>query len=215
MASRPRLDRATILGAAFEIVEQDGLSKLTMRRLATHLGVAPMAAYRHFADRSALVDAMLAAAGSALEAAAPDTDTGWRDGLAGLARGLRNGLLRYPGLIEAVVARPSLDAASIRLADRAYRYLLAADVDPRSIERSVALLFGYVLGFVAIETPRRTAQASDLYQDQAAVQAAYPSIDPADIPSTVRIAPEASRFSDEDQFEFGLAVILDGIAARN
>jgi len=111
MASRPRLDRSTILAAAFEIVEQDGLTGLTMRRLATHLGVAPMAAYRHFDDRSTLVDAMLEQAGSSLEAATPDTDTGWRDGLAGLAGGLRHGLLRYPGLIEAAVARPSLDAA--------------------------------------------------------------------------------------------------------
>lgn len=214
MASRPRLDRSTILAAAFDIVERDGLQGLTMRRLAARLGVAPMAAYRHFADRAALIDAMLEAAGSSLEAATPDTATGWRDGLAGLARGLRDGLVRYPGLIEAVVARPSLDAASIRLADRAYRYLLAADVDPRSIERSVTLLFGYVLGFVAIETPRRSALDNDLFQDQAAVQEAYASIDPADIPSTIRIAPVASRFSDEEQFEFGLAVILDGIAAR-
>jgi len=47
------------------------------------------------------------------------------------------------------------------------------------------------------------------------VQAAYALIDPADIPSTIAVAPEASRFSDEEQFEFGLAVILDGIAARN
>ena len=41
------LSRARILAAALELVDQDGLEALTMRRLADHLKVDPMSIYNY------------------------------------------------------------------------------------------------------------------------------------------------------------------------
>jgi len=211
---RPRLDRETILAAASELIELDGLAGLSMRRLADRLGVAPMATYRHFADRSAIVDALIDEAARGIEIPAPTGD--WRVDLAGLARSLRDELMAQPALVEVVVARPALGPAAIHLAEAAYAALRPAGFGPRTCERGANLLFGYVLGFAALEAPRhRPAPGPSLFVDQAALQAGYGALDPASLPFTLEVQPEAGRFIDDGQFEWGLAAILDGLTARH
>ena len=48
------LNRERILSAALELVDANGVAALSMRRLATKLGVDPMALYRHIPDKAAL-----------------------------------------------------------------------------------------------------------------------------------------------------------------
>jgi AcrR family transcriptional regulator len=50
--------RRTLLSAAVPILRKGGPEALTMRALARAAGVSPMAPYRHFADRAALVAAV-------------------------------------------------------------------------------------------------------------------------------------------------------------
>lgn len=214
MTPTARLDRATILAAASELLDRDGLDGLTMRRLAAELGVAPMATYRHFADRAALVDALIDDTASRIEVPAPSGD--WRLDLEAIARSLRNGLLARPALIPVVIARPALGPSAIRLAEAAYAVLVPTGFGPRTTDRAANLLFGYVLGFVALEAPRRFPGAgASLYSSQETVQAGYAAVDPASLPFTLEVGPAASRFVDEAQFDWGLRAVLDGIHARH
>jgi AcrR family transcriptional regulator len=54
------LSRDRILATAQRVVAADGLDALSMRRLAQELDVWPMALYRHFQDKEALLDALAA-----------------------------------------------------------------------------------------------------------------------------------------------------------
>jgi AcrR family transcriptional regulator len=51
-----------ILAAAQERFHRDGIAGLSMRSLAKDVGLTPMALYRHYADKEALIDALSAAA---------------------------------------------------------------------------------------------------------------------------------------------------------
>ena len=62
-----------ILAAAQDRFERDGTEGLSMRSLAKDVGLTPMALYRHYADKEALIDAISVAA---LE--------DWRDRLAAI-----------------------------------------------------------------------------------------------------------------------------------
>ena len=53
---RQRLTRERILRAAIAHADAGGLETLTMRSLADMLGVAPMALYRHVANKDDLID---------------------------------------------------------------------------------------------------------------------------------------------------------------
>jgi AcrR family transcriptional regulator len=54
-----KLDRSLVIHAAFDVVDHDGFDALTIRHLAAQLGVTPMALYWHFADKQALIDALV------------------------------------------------------------------------------------------------------------------------------------------------------------
>ena len=47
--------RQRLLAAALELVEEEGVEALSMRRLAARVGVSATALYRHFADKDELL----------------------------------------------------------------------------------------------------------------------------------------------------------------
>lgn len=53
---------AKILGVARELLERDGAEAVSMRRVADAVGVTPMAIYRHFKNREALLKSIADAA---------------------------------------------------------------------------------------------------------------------------------------------------------
>src|SRR5215813_10358720 len=66
--------RTRIITAARAAFERDGLEGLSLRDVAKEVGITPMAIYRHFANKQALVDALVLeslAAWSAIAAAVP------------------------------------------------------------------------------------------------------------------------------------------------
>src|ERR1700727_1766097 len=55
----PVTSRAEVLEAALRIVDEQGLERLTMRRLGGELGVDPMTVYHHVPDKAALFDGLI------------------------------------------------------------------------------------------------------------------------------------------------------------
>jgi AcrR family transcriptional regulator len=49
-----------IFSAAKTVLEQEGILGLSMRRIAEESGMSPMSLYRHFADKDALLNALMA-----------------------------------------------------------------------------------------------------------------------------------------------------------
>ncbi len=56
--SRPRLSRERVLRAAVDHADRHGLDAVSMRNLASDLGVVPMALYKHVSDKEELLDGM-------------------------------------------------------------------------------------------------------------------------------------------------------------
>lgn len=54
-----RMTKDRILSAAKAVLEHDGMDGLTIRRVAQRAGLSPMALYRHFADKGALLNALM------------------------------------------------------------------------------------------------------------------------------------------------------------
>ncbi|GAA4618932.1 hypothetical protein GCM10023195_85410 [Actinoallomurus liliacearum] len=56
---RARLSRETVVDGALALVDEEGLDRLTVRRLAQRLGVTPMALYWHFKNKEELQGALV------------------------------------------------------------------------------------------------------------------------------------------------------------
>ncbi|MFB6613694.1 TetR/AcrR family transcriptional regulator [Streptomyces sp. NPDC056367] len=106
-----------VLAAAVALVDRDGLAALTMRRLATDLGVEPMAIYRYTAGKEALLDGLVeaffaevnerlrtSAEAGADEARSPGAD--WRAELRRIARAFASAVHAHPEILPVVATRP-------------------------------------------------------------------------------------------------------------
>src|SRR5215469_16361399 len=51
--------RDRIFHAARTLFDKEGVNGLSMRRLADQVGITPMAIYKHFPDKAALMDALM------------------------------------------------------------------------------------------------------------------------------------------------------------
>ncbi|GLF98779.1 TetR/AcrR family transcriptional regulator [Streptomyces yaizuensis] len=105
--------RSALLEAGLGLARQGGAEALGLRVVTRSVGVSPNAAYRHFADRQALVLAVAVEAQGLLAAAmreemaaiAPDAGAGER--ALGLLRGVGTGYIRFaltePGWFELAI----------------------------------------------------------------------------------------------------------------
>lgn len=78
--------RSKLIEAAMDCIERDGVAKLSLRKIASHLGVSHNAPYMHFASKDALLDAVIAQGFAAMRAQiaqaggdAPFTGSDWSD----------------------------------------------------------------------------------------------------------------------------------------
>jgi TetR/AcrR family transcriptional regulator, tetracycline repressor protein len=117
----PLISRRKALEVALEIIDSDGLDALSIRRLATALGVNGASLYHHFSGKEDIVAGVVDLALAEVRGVgAPGAS--WRTWLPENARTLRHALLAHPALLPVVVGSRShglgarlLDASAARL----------------------------------------------------------------------------------------------------
>jgi AcrR family transcriptional regulator len=148
---RTQLSRELITATALDVVAQDGLTALSMRRLAQELDVWPMSVYRHFRDKEDLLDAVAAAGAEGGDL--PPAEGTWRDRTAALAREARALLERQPsGLRRRALASPGL----LRLTEAALGTLREAGLAPAAAEVGWRTVLAYALGSIEVEAATGT-----------------------------------------------------------
>jgi AcrR family transcriptional regulator len=218
-AKEPRrslsLDR--IVQAAIEIADTEGLSALSMARLAERLGSAPMSLYRHVASKEELYDFMIDAA--ARESSVVVTDD-WRAGLAEWIADLMALYRRHSWILQLPVTKPPLDPGQL---DWLERGLLIQQSTPLTVAEKLGVvltLLEYARGHAAIANSLEGADASfglPLPYGQLLAQlvdeARFPMLTAATSAGAFEPPPVDPEADLQEDFQFGLNLILDGVAA--
>ncbi|HVV29727.1 MAG TPA: TetR/AcrR family transcriptional regulator C-terminal domain-containing protein [Mycobacteriales bacterium] len=106
---RTPLDRAQVVRAAIELIDEHGAHALSMRRLGRRLNVEAMSLYKHVDSRDTLLDGVIAAIIDELfddpETHLRETDS-WSDYLVRVAHGVRRNALAHPNVFPLVATRP-------------------------------------------------------------------------------------------------------------
>ncbi len=134
-----------MLRAALDLVDEHGIDALTMRRVATELGVDPMSLYRHVDNKDALLDGIVEQLWSLVPTEEPGaTHDGlpeWEALLRQLGHALRNVVLRHPNAAPLLLSRPVMPRSALEFLERALTAVQAAGFDERraaAIVRSVS-----------------------------------------------------------------------------
>jgi AcrR family transcriptional regulator len=177
-----------------------------MRRLAAALGVAPNTLYSHFADKAALIDAVL-------DSWLADVETEpieWlapREGLRQLMIAARRLLLEHGDALPLLLSRPMRGPNASRLGEVTLRLLARLDVHGQAAIDALRVLLTYAFGSAALDAPRRAE--TDREARWAASEAAFGARE--DLPLVSANARELARPPAESVFEAGLDWLLDGI----
>lgn len=207
---RARLSRDRVLQGAVEVADADGAGSLTMRSLAEHLEVKPMALYHHVANKSAILDGIVDLVFS--EIALPAVGGEWRAEMRRRAQSARNVLRRHPWAIPLLQSRTNPGAATLQHHNAVIGALRGGGFSVAQTAHAFALLDSYIYGFALSETalpingPETVAEVAESMMWQSLTEA-YPHL--AEF-SSEHIMKPGYDFGAE--FEFGLDLILDGLA---
>lgn len=200
-----RLTPAKVQAAALALVDREGLSALSMRRLGQALGVEAMSLYNHVPGKEALLDGLYEAI---LAEVAPPRRHDFPQGLRELSRGLRTALLAHPRALGILGGRPLLTPAALRLLDGAIGPLRAAGLSPGECFYALSGLLTLVIGNVLGQAgPRAESGLPE------AVASRLPA---PELPQLSALAPQL-RVQDGDgdgAFEFALDLFVRGLLAR-
>ncbi|WP_448810767.1 TetR/AcrR family transcriptional regulator C-terminal domain-containing protein [Agromyces bauzanensis] len=209
------LSRARIVAAAITVADIEGLGALTMRRVASALGVATMSTYRHVAHKGELV--LLMADAVFAEERTPATSRGWRNGLEASARAQWNVYRRHPWLAQVVsVTRPQALPHGVAHTEAMLAAFDGLGLDAAEVLHATVTLVTYVRGVaVNLEGQARDEQDSGVSDDEwmRGQETVYAALSAGRFPHLARMTARPVDLDLESLFEFGLQRLLDGYAA--
>ncbi|SDM44312.1 TetR/AcrR family transcriptional regulator [Nonomuraea jiangxiensis] len=214
-ATTPGRSREEIVRAALELLDEEGLGGLSMRKLGAKLSAGATSLYWYVANKDELLE--LAYDEVWAEMIVPDPDeVGWREAASVLAYGMRQAMLRHPWSADLLGRLPALGPNAMHVADKMRRLFKVAGFSGLDIDFANSTLTAYVFGMTIPEVAWNAAIGVENYDPdemrasvtKAAAQ--FPDLlermhmDSYDDPQAVRAMA----------FDFGLVSVLDGLERR-
>jgi DNA-binding transcriptional regulator YhcF (GntR family) len=220
VSRRPTADRRLTLEAlvrqGIALADTEGLAAVSMRGVATALGVATMALYRYVPGKEQLLLAMADTVFA--DNPLPEPLDDWRAEVEQIARFHWEMYRRHPWLAHVIsITRPDPLPHGMYHTDRALRALGSLGLDPSRALHAFLTLFGHVRGLALnLEAEAEAEQETGLTGEEWMEEQ-----DPlmrkvlagGGYPALAALFEEEIDLDLDSLFEFGLARLLDGIAA--
>ncbi len=207
-ATKPRLDRETIITAGLELAATPGTTSISVRDLGSRLGSDPTAIYRHFRSKDDLMAALLDELGVRAVAEVDEDLDDWEGRLRHLSRSTLDWLSRYPAIgTEAIVLTthgPGEHAAIELMLDAFRRAGLKGD----DVVRHYALLASHTLASAA-GIARARAEHGDHPEGDSPWFDEPLLVDPRRFPLIAEHSARLAELQDTDLYFLGVDLIID------
>ncbi len=206
---RPPRSLERIVSVALEIVDEVG-ADFSMRLLADRLGSGTATLYRHLAGKDELmvyvVDRILGEVDVETDA---DTLSGttWQEETARGAVAFYEVLKNHPNALPLLLSQVPVGPNALIQRERSLSVLLACGFPLDLAARAYTAVAHYVVGFAL----QQYAPGAPQRQDAARLCDFYRALDGEIYPATVATAEELTGVPLDEEFRFGLQLILDGV----
>jgi AcrR family transcriptional regulator len=195
-----------VVAGAVELADAEGLDAVTIRALATHLGVPPMTLYHHVPGKEAIRDAIVDAVFA--EVPPPTAGRDWREQLTERSHAMRAALNRHPWAIALMETRAQPGAASLAGHEAVLEVLRSAGFSIPATAHAYAVLDAFVYGFSLQEAMLKDVGLERAPDDLVAGMALSASPRIAELAREHVLTP---GYSFGDSFDVGLRITLDGL----
>ncbi|MEV3985301.1 TetR/AcrR family transcriptional regulator C-terminal domain-containing protein [Nonomuraea sp. NPDC049758] len=214
-AAAPGRSREEIVRAALELLDQEGMAGLSMRKLGAKLGAGATSLYWYVANKDELLELaydQVWAEMTVLDA----EEVGWRDAASAMAYGMRAVMLRHPWSADLLGRVPALGPHALSASDRMRRIFRAAGFHGLDVDYAVAAVTAFVYGMTLPEIAwDATAKDSDYDAEEMRGMVAKAAADFPDMLESLAMgAYQDPRVLRATAFDFGLVSVLDGLERR-
>jgi len=202
------LDREAVLRVALRVVGEEGIEAVSLRRLATELGVTPAAVHWHVRSKDDLVREIVNAVFQ--DFAPPKFDQpDWTGEIRELFRWLRHKFRDRIRAFGVPDVSQVMSYAFMKIGLRATHILTEAGFEAQHLVGAVAVLMRHTLGFGIFETilfnsysPERTRKL--------AVNRAVGTLPQEELTPFLRYVPHMLEFDVDELFDYSLELLIDG-----
>jgi AcrR family transcriptional regulator len=206
------LDR--IVAGALALIDREGLDTLSMRNLARELETGTTTLYRYVSGKDEVLVLVADAVLGETRLRRPLDGLDWRAVLEELARSMRAALSAHPNVAALFASAVPVGPNSLRgreltlrvLRERGFGRALAADVYTAVAHQVLASV---------LQEPMNDFRAGGLGATKSTtLRDFYRSLPAGQYPHLVELAGEMTSRTAMEEFEFGLACLLDGVELR-
>lgn len=189
------ISRDQVIDVATQAVREGRSDQMTIRSLASELGVAPMSLYRHVRDKDDILDEVTDRLLAQAWKPRARRDE-WRRWTLDAADRLRAFLVREPVALHVYLRHPVVSPAAIARMDAMLEVLGAAGLRPAGARRAYGAIHTYTVGFAALEAARGQSADGDSARNEG-------------------VLDELTRLTTPAQFKVGLELLLDGVCSAS
>jgi AcrR family transcriptional regulator len=212
LMGRSGLTRAGIVAAAVGVADAEGVAALSMRSVGKRLGVEAMSLYHHVANKEDLLDGMVDAVFA--EFHAPEIGGAWREEMRARHHSARAVLKKHPWAVGLMDSRRNAGFETLRHHDAVLGCLREAGFSLALTGHAFAVLDAHLYGFLVQELSLAFDGEQDLAELGEQILTALPE---GQLPYFREFTLEHALqpgYDFGDEFEVGLELLLDGLAAR-
>ena len=206
------LSQARVVEAAIKVADAEGVDALTMRRVAETLGNTAMSLYRHVPGKSELLDLMV----DAVWAETEHTPKGpWRAGLEFFARQMWAMYRAHQWMLQLTTSRRMPGPHAMTRQDAAFAVVSELGLASEEIVAVVTAVAQFVDGVGRTMADRVQAERETGVSEEdwwSGREELWEHFTPERLPMMTHIWNSGGFERPLDEFEFGLARLLDGLA---
>jgi AcrR family transcriptional regulator len=206
------VSRGRALAHAVVVADGEGIEAVTMRRLARELGVEAASLYHHVTGKDEILDGLVDLVSAEIEL--PSHTDDWRPAIRQRAHNTRAVLREHPWAVALMASRTTPGPATLRLLEAGIRCFREGGFSVQQAAHAISAVDSYVHGFVLQEVNLPFRDEAGLAEMTGAILEQFPA---ADFPYLFELTIEhvlQPGYSYGQEFDVGLEVVLDGVAAR-
>ncbi|RLT27124.1 MAG: TetR/AcrR family transcriptional regulator [Chloroflexi bacterium] len=206
---RAGTSREAIIEGAWALAMREGFEALTMRAVASELGIGAMTPYTYFRAREELIAALLDEVLGTIPLELPEA--AWAVRLEALVRAHHDALLRFPSAIPHLLSTPMTGPKAAVFAEVLMQVLHDGGLVAEDVVGGFFALAGMNYGFASFESRRMNAPPEGAAQTRATLL----TLPPEQFPLTIEVATQLANFARTGaDYDFALSSMIAGLSAR-
>jgi AcrR family transcriptional regulator len=210
---RQPLTRDRVLHAAIRVADRGGVDAITMRQVASELGVEAMSLYHHVPNKEAILDGVVDMVFAAIELPPADQDD-WRDAIRARARSARAVLYQHRWALGLMDSRRNPGPATLRHHDAVLGVLRKSGFTLPMAAHAVSLIDSYIGGFVLQEANLPIKTPDEIEDVAAGILAHLPAEQLPHLTEMIVDHALQPGYDYSSEFDYGLDLILDALEHR-